>query len=261
MQERHTDENRYFKELTYSTQKYILPFIEEVKKIEPGMRVLEIGCGVGGNLYPFIQRGCRVTGVDLGRERIEQARRILDETHHPEIELIHADIFTVEHLKGVFDLIFVHDVIEHIPDKVRFFESLRTFLRPGGVVFLGFPAWQMPFGGHQQICKSRLLSHLPFFHLLPRFMYRGMLSVFGEDKETIDELLSIQECRITIEGCRKYLKKYHYRKEKEKLFFINPHYEVKFGLKPRKLSPLIAGIPYVRNFFCTSCFLIVSDEL
>lgn len=260
MQERHADGERYFKELAYSTEKYLLPFMEGVRKVVPGMKVLEIGCGVGGNLLPFVERGCRVTGVDLGKERIAQAARLLDPARYPGVELIAADIFTVAHLKGSFDLILVHDVIEHIPDKVRFFELIKEFLRPGGIIFLGFPAWHMPFGGHQQICKSRFLSHLPFFHLLPRFLYKGILKAGGEERGTVEELLSIKSCGITIESCEKFLKRYHYKIERRKFYFINPHYEIKFGLKPRKLTPWIGRIPYVRNFFCTSCFFIVSDD-
>lgn len=261
MQERHADGERYFKELAYTSEKYLLPFIESVKEVTSDMRVLEIGCGMGGNLQPFVQRGCRVTGVDLGKDRIENAACMLDAAHQSGIELISADIFTVEHLKGCFDLIIVHDVIEHIPDKVRFFQLIRKFLRPQGLVFLAFPAWQMPFGGHQQICKNRFLSHLPFYHLLPRFMYKGVLKLFGETANTIDELLSIKDCGLTIEGCKKYINRFNYKIHKREFYFINPHYEVKFKLKPRKLSKAIVAIPYLRNFFCTSSFWLISDDL
>lgn len=41
----------------------------------------------------------------------------------------------------------------------------------------------------------------------------------------------------------------------EQLYLFNPHYEVKFGFPPRKLSKGISMIPYVRDFFSTSCFI------
>ncbi len=255
MQKRHADGQRYFKELAYTSEKYLIPFIESVKKIVSGMRVLEIGCGMGGNLQPFVQRGCIVTGVDLGEDRIENAAFMLDAAHHPGIELICADIFTVEHLKGCFDLVIVHDVIEHISDKDHFFQLIREFLCPGGLVFLAFPSWQMPFGGHQQICRNKFLSHLPFYHLLPRFMYKGLLKLFNESENTIKELLSVKECGFTIEGCKRYLTRFNYKIHRKEFYFINPHYEVKFKLRPCKLSKIIAVIPYLRNFFCTS-FLV-----
>lgn len=260
MQKRHSDGRSYFNELVYTSEKYLLPFIEEIKKIDSEVKVLEIGCGMGGNLLPFVQRGCAVTGVDLGKNRIENAAEMLDSCNNPSIELICGDIFAVN-LQKCFDLIIVHDVIEHIPDKDRFFESLRGFLNPGGIVFLAFPSWQMPFGGHQQICKNRLLSHLPFYHLLPRFMYRGLLKLFGEEESTINELLSIKKCGITIEGCKKYTNRFHYKIHKQFFYFINPHYEIKFKLKPRKLSEIITAIPYLRNYFCTSSFWLISDDL
>lgn len=260
MQERHSDGQRYFKELAYTAKKYLLPFIESERQIEAGMRVLEIGCGMGGNLQPFVERGCQVTGVDLGADRIANASFMLQADGNPNIELIASDIFAVTNLHACFDLIVVHDVIEHIPDKDRFFMSVRKFLKPGGLLFMAFPAWQMPFGGHQQICRSRILSHLPFFHLLPRSIYRNILSLFKEPDSTIDELLSIKECGISIGQFQRYLIDYNYDIVKKRYYFINPHYEIKFHLKPRRLFSWIAAVPYMRNFFCTSAFYLIKDH-
>ena len=43
----------------------------------------------------------------------------------------------------------------------------------------------------------------------------------------------------------------------KQLWFINPHYEQKFHLKPRKLNAVMAKIPYLRNFFTTSAFYLL----
>lgn len=256
MQERHSDGERYFNELAYSTEKYIISYISKYFDISENTRVLEIGCGAGGNLAPFIKRGCQVTGFDLSRSKIEKARQILDVDNNPHIQLFAEDVFEVKDL-GLFDIIFVRDVIEHIPDKAHFFEHIKDFLKKDGVLYFGFPAWYMPFGGHQQICKNKLLSILPFYHILPRSIYKSILSVFGEDKYTIDELLSIKECQITIEQFRRFAKEHGYQIYQETFFFINPHYEIKFKLKPRLLNPILAKIPFVRNFFTTGCFYLL----
>ena len=225
------------------------------------MRVLEIGCGEGGNLLPFAELGCEVIGIDQAAVRIEQAESFFVQAGY-EGHFICADFFQVEANQfPKFDLILVHDVIEHIPEKDRFFESVREFLKPGGLLFMAFPAWQMPFGGHQQICRSRLLSHLPFFHLLPRPLYKGMLTLFKEPQGTIAELLSIKECGISIGQFRRYLKKHHYSIRRQMLYFINPHYEIKFHLRPRRLARWLGKCPYVRNFFCTSAFFLLKDQL
>jgi len=74
MHERHTDKQLYFKEQVYTTEKHVIPFIRKAAPIEAGMTVLEIGCGEGGNLKPFLDLGCRVTGIDISQSKIESAR-------------------------------------------------------------------------------------------------------------------------------------------------------------------------------------------
>ena len=44
------------------------------------------------------------------------------------------------------------------------------------------------------------------------------------------------------------------------LWFINPHYKQKFRLTPRKLWAPLAHLPWLRNFFSTSCFYLTAVE-
>ena len=171
MQERHSDRERYFDEQARTTEKYYIPYIRQYLKRLPH-EVLEVGCGEGGNLLPFAKAGCAVTGVDITAGRIDEARRFFSE-RGAEGAFIASDIFKLKELECKFSLILVHDVIEHIGDKAGFLEGLKRFLAPGGVVFIAFPAWQMPFGGHQQIARSKVVSHFPFLHLLPAPLYKG----------------------------------------------------------------------------------------
>lgn len=247
----------YFKEQAVTSEKYLLPFIEEIYPIQMGMKVLEIGCGEGGNLLPFLKRGCRVTGVDLDRTRIQQATRFITERGHT-ARLMVCDILAENRLDTDYDLILVHDVIEHIQDKETLFEVFSRLLSPKGLICIGFPAWQMPFGGHQQICPNKIASHLPFIHLLPQRGYRMLLRGLGVSLSTIDALCEIKDCGISIEKFYQLVKSSHYKILKSQLYFINPHYETKFGLAPRKLYAGIASIPWVRNFFTTSCFFLIS---
>lgn len=260
MQQRHHNRQQYFQELAHTAEAYVIPFIESVHPVTAGSRILEIGCGEGGNLEPFVKRGCQVTGIDLSPVRIEQAKEYLHAAENSQVELIAADIFSVQHLDHAFDIILIHDVIEHILDKRGLFTAIRKFLKPEGIAFIGFPAWQMPFGGHQQTCKSKWTSHMPFIHLLPNVFYKMVLRSGGESHETIDGLLSIKECRINIEQFRRYARETHFSIEKELFYFINPHYQIKFGLRPRVLSPVVRPLPWIRNFFTTSCFYLVKPQ-
>lgn len=224
------------------------------------MNVLEIGCGEGGNLLPFSHMGCHVTGVDMAETRIQEAIQFFSE-NKAEGNFIASDIFLLKHLEASFDVIICHDVYEHLDYKAIFLSNLQKYLKPDGIVFMSFPAWQMPFGGHQQICKNRLLSHLPFIHLLPKWAYKKLLQAGGENNNCIEELLHIKQTRASIEPFEALLHEKQFQLIDRTLYFINPHYEIKFGLKPRTLSKALAAIPYLRNFMTTSCFYIIKPAV
>ena len=255
MQYRQKDRKQYFNELSETSKKFFLPYIERFLPIEKGMNVLEIGCGDGGNLLPIAERGCNVVGVDMAECRINDAKRFF-EAQGTEGTFIAPDVFAIKEFEHHFDLIICHDVIEHIMDKALFLHKVRKFLRPQGIIFMSFPAWQMPFGGHQQICRSKLLSHLPWFHLLPAGIYGRILRAFGENAGITAELLEIKQTRCPIELFER-LANEHFTIRNRTLFFINPHYETKFGLRPRLLWSSVGRVRHVRNFFTTSCFYIL----
>lgn len=107
------------------------------------------------------------------------------------------------------------------------------------------------------MCKSRFLSHLPWFHLLPRFLYEFNLKLFKEDQSRINDLLDIKRCKCPIEKFQRIVRTKHFSILDRQFWFINPHYETKFHLKPRKLWRWVGALPWIRNFFTTSCFYML----
>lgn len=258
MQKRHQNKQQYFEEQGLTTQKYVIPFISDLRNIDENTTVLEIGCAEAGNLKPFIDMGCKVTGIDISCSRIEKAREFYSNHKNlKNVEFICEDIYKVKP-STKFDVIVMRDVIEHIPNQEKFMGFVKQFLQPNGKFFLAFPPWQNPFGGHQQICKSKILSKLPYLHLFPKSIYRLILKMFGENDGTLKELMEIKATGISIERFRRILKAEKYTIDKEVYYLINPNYETKFGLKPRKQNRLVSSIPWIRNFFTTAMYYVVS---
>ena len=263
MQERHLDSEKYFNEQWITTEKYVLPFIQGVKNINENTSVLEIGCGEGGNLAPFLKMGCkRIVGVDLSREKIKNANAFFGKMkNHDNIEFILDDIYNISPGDiGRFDIIITRDVLEHIHGQEKFMSFVKNFMKPDGKFFLGFPPWHNPFGGHQQMCDSKFLSKVPYFHILPIFMYKYILKAFGESDTKIKVLLEIKDTGITIERFHEILKKEQYHIDRRMFYFINPNYEIKFGLRPIEAWGLISSIPYVRNFLITTNYYVISMD-
>ena len=262
MQERHKDRKQYFNEQGITTSKYVIPYISEFKSITDKIRILEIGCGEGGNLIPFVEIGCEVVGVDLNSGQIGNAREFISEHYQDsKVDLLNQNIYDIgtEDI-GSFDIVMLRDVIEHIPNQDKFLKHLKSFLKPDGIVFFGFPPWCMPFGGHQQICRSKLLSKTPYFHLLPVVLYKLVLKLFGETEGIINSLLEIKETGIGINRFQRIVAKNGYKFLKKTFYLINPNYEVKFGLKQRTQFKIVQAIPYFRDFLTTCLYSVIKMD-
>lgn len=259
MHDRHTDRELYFREQSFTTSRHIIPFIESVIPVDSTVSVLEIGCGEGGNLLPFLEARCaRIAGIDLSGSKIENARRFYSAIPGGErVELTAADIYE-SGSAGTFDIVMMRDVLEHIHDQERFLGFVKRFLSRRGVLFIAFPPWNNPFGGHQQMCDSRLLSKIPWIHLLPRGIYRRLLLAAGESPARTEGLLEIKDTGINIGRFEKAIKKEGYLIVRKSLWLINPNFEVKFGLRPRRLPQIAGKIPFLRNFIATTGYYIIS---
>ncbi len=259
MQERHLDRQRYFHELENTSREFYVKYLATQQHITAQSKVLEVGCGDGGNLVPFAEMGCTVTGMDIAQCRINDAQTYFKQVS-PKATFTCCDFLACTpptDTDDKYDVILLHDVIEHINQKADFLRQLKAFLKPTGILFIGFPAWQMPFGGHQQISRNKVCSHLPFIHLLPKSLYKALLKAFGEKDDIVNELMNIKQTRTSIETFERLIKECDMEVEDRVFWFINPHYKQKFNLRPRKLWRSFYNLIYVRNFFTTSCWYLL----
>ena len=180
----HSDDQARYDQQVDNSRMYVLPFIEQTKKIDAATRVLEIGCGEGGVLVAFLEKGAHCVGVDLDPPRIGLANDFLkEEVAAGKAEFLLQNVYDesfLQRFKGSFDVLILKDAIEHIPDQEKFIPYLKNFLREGGIIFFGFPPWYMPFGGHQQVAMGKWVSKMPWYHVLPRPLYKGILKMAGE---------------------------------------------------------------------------------
>jgi SAM-dependent methyltransferase len=258
----HADRSEKFRQQHVNARDYIVPFIEQVVPFKD-LRVLEIGCGEGGILKACLEQGATVVGVDLSEPKIAFANEAFAEyVAEGRAVFLAADIYEegfMERFAGTFDLVIMKDTIEHVFGHERILRRVQGFLADNGVLFVGFPPWYMPYGGHQQMAVSRI-GKLPYYHLLPRKVYKKLLERFGEPEVRVEELLEIHDTRLTISQFERYLDMCGYETLKRQFFLVNPIYSAKFGLKPRRQLPLIRSLPFVRDFITTTCYYIVKPS-
>ena len=261
MYEFHRDKDRYFHIQYLTAKEYLIPFIREIKPIESIGRVLEIGCAEAGVLKAFREAGCDCTGIELAAWRLRDAERLHGDLELPgSITFVNQNIYDIDpenDLPELFDLIILKDVIEHIPDQEKIMPALKQFLKPGGIMFFGFPPWYMPFGGHQQICTSKFLGKLPYWHLLPRRAYQAVLDRYESNPLITRDLMEIKDTGISIERFERIAKRSGFNVLRRKFWLLNPIYKYKFGKGPYNQLGLIGAMPYLRNFFTTAVYYIL----
>ncbi len=260
----HKDKTAYHLIQYKNARHSILPFVSKNTGLEPPARILEIGSGEGGNLKPFAEAGYDCTGVELSPSRVALANEFCKkEVETGKIRFITKDIYDLEIPstdEEKFGLIFLKDVLEHIPDQGKLMHRLKLFLKPDGLIFLGFPSWYMPFGGHQQMCFNKVLARTPWFHLLPMAVYKKILQWFNKHQAQNGGLMEIRETGISIHRFERILKKENYEIRKRRFYLIPPIYSYKFGLKVRRLTPLIGTLPLFRELFITSAYYLISRK-
>ena len=222
----HSDDEKYFQYQYLNARDYVLPFVKRQHSVA-AQEVLEVGCGAGGVLKAFAEEGCHAVGIDLNEKKITFGRRQFeDQKLGNDVELVISDVFDFandEENLNRYDVIVLKDSIEHIPNQRELLSLLKNCLAKDGIIFVGFPPWLMPYGGHQQIATSRM-SQAPFLHLLPRALYERILRRLGEPEEIISELIEIVETRLTINSFKLCVNGAGLQISHQELYFINPIY-------------------------------------
>ncbi len=105
--------------------------------LEPGMSVLDIGCGWGGMALTLARDyGARVTGITLSKNQLATARqRAKDEGLSDQVTFRLQDY---RHTKGVFDRVVSVGMLEHVgvPNYDAYFECLSNLLAPNGIALI-----------------------------------------------------------------------------------------------------------------------------
>jgi arsenite methyltransferase len=104
-------------------------------RLEPGERVLDLGCGAGTDSLVAAQmvgpRG-HVTGIDMTPEMLGKARAAAAEMEAPNVDFVEAEAERLPFADESFDVVISNGVIDLIPDKDAVFSELHRVLVPGG---------------------------------------------------------------------------------------------------------------------------------
>lgn len=114
-------------------QEHKLELVCRKLKLEPGMKVLDIGCGWGGAArYMAEKYDVELTGISISEEQIKLAKRV---NKHPNISY---ELLDYRNISGEYDRIYSLGMFEHVGFKnyQTFFDVVHDSLSDGGLFLL-----------------------------------------------------------------------------------------------------------------------------
>lgn len=134
-----------------------------------GRRILDIGCGIGTFVRRLREFSPHVYGVDVDVQRVGMG---LEEV--PNLALA-----VGEHLPfadGAFDLVLLHEVIEHVKDDGATLAEAARVLRPAGHLCIFCPNRLYPFETHGVFLGQRyIFGNIPLVNWLPDPLRRRLV--------------------------------------------------------------------------------------
>ena len=129
---------------------------ELVRRLEPGARLLELGCGGGTVETRRLAERFALTGVDISPRQVERARAAI-----PDAEFVCADFTELELPAGSFDAVASFYVFNHVPRELLapLLGNVHGWLAPGGWLLAAFgtsdnPGWTGEWLGGQTYFAS-----------------------------------------------------------------------------------------------------------
>jgi SAM-dependent methyltransferase len=110
----------------------------EVASVQPGERVLDVGCGNGEVARDLARRGAQVVGIDLSRPMLDRARLLAKDL--PGAEFVEGDAQVHPFAPESFDKVVSRYGAMFFADRRGAFTNLARATRPGGG--LALLAWQ-----------------------------------------------------------------------------------------------------------------------
>ncbi len=127
-----------------------------------GKRVLVDGCGIGAYVRAIRQFTPYVFGIDIDRDYLTQGAR----AGAP--NLAQAACEQLPFPDAVFDVVFSHEVLEHVRDDRAAAQEIARVLRPGGRAVIFVPNRLYPFETHGVYWRGRYaFGNKPFVNWLP----------------------------------------------------------------------------------------------
>ncbi len=135
--------------------------------LSPGLALLDVGCGPGNITAGLAERlvGGSVIGIDRSEEVIARAREQYPTSPPRDVTFRVGDVYELDFPDESFDIVYAHQVLQHLVRPIEALKEMRRVLRPDGLLAVR----DADFGGFVWAPRNPLLDRwLDLYHQLTR---------------------------------------------------------------------------------------------
>lgn len=114
-----------------NSAKFLVPYLKR------NSTILDVGCGPGTITVDFAQNYVpqgKVVGVEYSKSVLERAEALAKSKGVTNIEFAFGDIYDLKYPDHSFDVVYAHQVLQHLSDPVSALREMRRVVKPNGVV-------------------------------------------------------------------------------------------------------------------------------
>ncbi|MEI2608557.1 MAG: class I SAM-dependent methyltransferase [Chitinophagaceae bacterium] len=146
--------------------------------------VLEIGCGSGAKSVFFGRLASFAIGIDIS-EKVKLAPLLVDRNGNSDVNVrfSRADAMALPFQSHSFDIVLLHDTMEHIPNPELVIQEASRVLKKGGTISIIMPHYYGLSGSHLwNYFSSSIWRYLHLHILIPGFLLRPMIGLIGKKR-------------------------------------------------------------------------------
>jgi len=130
--------------------------------LDKSTKVLDVGCGFGNNLLPFLLKGCQCSGVEITNEMAKIAQDTLNSRGFNKVAIKKGNNRSLPFEDNEFDILISNNALHYERNESDYLDALKEFsrvLKPGGCLYI------MTVGPDHDIYKKAIITGAHTFNI------------------------------------------------------------------------------------------------
>ena len=152
-----------------------------------GKKVLVVGCGTGGELVNFKNKGADIYGIEPNKNALTISHLKAAQSDIPKENITNGYSENLPYDENQFDFIYCYTVLEHVADVEKSINEMVRCAKVKGKIFIETPDYRQLYEGHYKL-------PLPMF--LPIWMNKIIVRFFRRSSDFLDTINKVNSRQL-----------------------------------------------------------------